>query len=180
MNQHENQHNPLKYETLKDPDFANSEGGLGAKLYRIRALRDFGEVKRGDFGGFIESEKNLSHQNDCWVFDDSMVFGDAKVSGNASISGRSQIFGNSQISGNAEVNGSKVFGDAKVSGNASISGSSLVFGDAKVSGNSQISDGSQIFGDAKILGSSEISRSQVFGNRQIADTSISCGSIWNF
>ena len=31
-------------------------------LYRIQALRDFGDVKEGEFGGWIESEKNLSHE----------------------------------------------------------------------------------------------------------------------
>ena len=28
-------------------------------LYRIRALRDFGYVKKGDIGGYIEKEENL-------------------------------------------------------------------------------------------------------------------------
>ena len=37
------------------------------KLYRIEALIDFGWVKKGDKGGFIESEKNLSHFNNCWI-----------------------------------------------------------------------------------------------------------------
>ena len=34
-------------------------------LYRIEALKDFGDVKRGDKGGFIESENNLSHYGNC-------------------------------------------------------------------------------------------------------------------
>ena len=28
-------------------------------LYRIQALRDFGNVTKGDIGGYIEAEKNL-------------------------------------------------------------------------------------------------------------------------
>lgn len=31
-------------------------------LFRIRALRDFGNVKAGDLGGFVETEDNLSHE----------------------------------------------------------------------------------------------------------------------
>ena len=31
----------------------------GCTLHRIRALKDFGDVKAGDLGGWIESEKNL-------------------------------------------------------------------------------------------------------------------------
>lgn len=33
----------------------------GHVLNRIIALRDFGEVKKGDLGGFIEKESNLAH-----------------------------------------------------------------------------------------------------------------------
>ena len=29
-------------------------------LHRIKALKNFGNVKKGDFGGFIERENNLS------------------------------------------------------------------------------------------------------------------------
>ena len=48
----------MKYE-LTD----NKKNGLT----QIRALRDFGAVKAGDLGGWIESEKNLSQGGDCWV-----------------------------------------------------------------------------------------------------------------
>lgn len=37
----------------------------GRTLYRIEALRDFANVKKGDKGGYIESEVNLSHKDDC-------------------------------------------------------------------------------------------------------------------
>lgn len=32
-------------------------------LYRIIALKNFADVKKGDIGGFIKSENNLSHRN---------------------------------------------------------------------------------------------------------------------
>lgn len=32
----------------------------GRKLYRIRALKSFSDVKVDDLGGYIESENNLS------------------------------------------------------------------------------------------------------------------------
>lgn len=52
-------------------------------LCRIKALRDFGNVKKGDIGGYIEKEANLSHDGDCWVYDNAQVCGDALVYGNA-------------------------------------------------------------------------------------------------
>lgn len=42
-------------------------------LYRIQALRDFGDVKEGEFGGWIESEKNLSHEGSAWVYGDADI-----------------------------------------------------------------------------------------------------------
>ena len=37
-------------------------------LYRIEALKDFGDVRKGDKGGFVESVKNLSNNGDAWVW----------------------------------------------------------------------------------------------------------------
>lgn len=48
-------------------------------LYRIQALRDFGDVKEGEFGGWIESEKNLSHEGNAWVSGNAQVSGDADI-----------------------------------------------------------------------------------------------------
>ena len=39
----------------------------GHTLHRIRAVRCFSEVKAGDFGGGIEKEHNLSHEDHAWV-----------------------------------------------------------------------------------------------------------------
>ena len=49
------------------------------KGFRIRALRDFGYVKTGDIGGFVESERNLSQDGDCWVSGNAQVYGNARV-----------------------------------------------------------------------------------------------------
>ena len=48
---------------------------VGRTLHRIRAVRDFGDVKAGDLGGWIETESNLSNDGNAWVY------GDARVSG---------------------------------------------------------------------------------------------------
>lgn len=77
----------------------------GVKLFRIKALIEFGNVKAGDLGGYIEKEENLSHMGNAWVS------GNAQVSGNARVSGDARVFGNAQVFGNA-----RVFGDARVSG----------------------------------------------------------------
>jgi len=59
------------------------------KFYQIEAIKDFGSVKKGDKGGFIEKEENLSENGDAWVYGDARVSGDARVYGDARVSGDS-------------------------------------------------------------------------------------------
>ena len=53
----------------------------GRKLYRIIALKDFFDVKKGDIGGYVQSEDNLSQEGDCWVYDQAKCMDDAKIFG---------------------------------------------------------------------------------------------------
>ena len=59
----------------------------GVTLYRIQALRDFSNVKKGDLGGWVETEDNLSQDGDAWVSGNARVYENACVSGNARVSG---------------------------------------------------------------------------------------------
>ena len=86
---------------------------LGRKLFQIKALISFGDVKEGDLGGYIEKEENLSHDGDAWVYGDAKVYGDAWVYGNAKVYGNAWVYGNAEVYGNAWV-----CGDAKVCGDA--------------------------------------------------------------
>ena len=63
------------------------------KLYRIKALKDFGDVHKGEKGGFIGSEVNLSQYGDCWVYGNAMVYGNAEVYGNARVHGDAMVYG---------------------------------------------------------------------------------------
>lgn len=70
----------------------------GHTLHRIEALKDFGDVKAGDRGGFIESEKNLSQDGDAWVYRDVWyirevrVYREACVYGEACVSGSARVY----------------------------------------------------------------------------------------
>ena len=54
----------------------------GVVLHRIKALGDFRDVEAGDLGGWVESERNLSHDGNAWVYDNARVCGNAWVDGN--------------------------------------------------------------------------------------------------
>lgn len=55
-------------------------------VYRIIALKDFGNVKTGDIGGYIESEYNLSQKGNCWIGVDAIVAGYTHIDGDTIIS----------------------------------------------------------------------------------------------
>ena len=56
---------------------------FGVKLFRIRALVEFGNVSKGELGGYVEKEGNLDHNDNAWVYGDAEVSGNARVTGNA-------------------------------------------------------------------------------------------------
>ena len=113
----------MKYEILKD-EFIEFDG---RKLYRIKALKDFHNVKKGKVGGYIESEQNLSQEGNTWVYGNARVYGNAWVYGDAHVYGNAWVYGDAQVYGDA-----RVYGDAWVYGNACVSGDACVSGNAWV------------------------------------------------
>ena len=88
---------------------------LGIILHRIKALRDIPKfnIKKGDLGGFVEKESNLSHEFDSWVSDNAQVYGNAQVYDNARVFGNAQVSGNAWVSGNALIfDNAQVYGDS--------------------------------------------------------------------
>ena len=77
----------------------------GVTLYQIQALKDFGNVGKGELGGWIEKEQNLSQSGDAWVYGDAKVCGNAKVYGDAWVYGNAKVCGNAVVCGNAEICG---------------------------------------------------------------------------
>ena len=69
----------------------------GRTLHRIKAVKDFDSIKAGEFGGWIENEKNLSQDDNAWIYGDAMVFDNAEVYDNA------KVYGNAAIKGDAKV-----------------------------------------------------------------------------
>ena len=101
-----------KYELIK----SDKTTPKGRPLFRVKAKMDIGySIKKGDLGGYIEKEANLSVSGNAWLS------GNAQVSGNARVSGDAQVSGNAWVSGDAQVSG-----DAWVSGNARVSGDAWV------------------------------------------------------
>ena len=103
-------------------------------LHRIRALRDVGDkVKAGDLGGFVESESNLSAEDDTsWIFDDAIAAGNAFVDQDAHLFGKAVACDCAYVS-----QGAALSAEARAEDSAYIRGSDLC-GHARASGHSMI------------------------------------------
>ena len=129
----------------------------GKTLYRIKSLKDFGNVKKGDKGGFVEKEENLSQSGDCWVYDNAKVYNNAKVFDYADIYGNAEVFGNAIVSGNARVYGNaKVYHYAMVYDNAEVCDNAIISGNAEVYHYAAVYGNARVFGNAEICGKAEI------------------------
>ena len=143
----------------------------GRTLHRIIALKDFGIVKAGVLGGFVEKETNLSHFDNCWIYNDAKVFDDAMVCDNAQILGNAIVYNSARVFQNAVINhnaqvydNAKVFGCAYVNNNAKIFDYVRVYGNAEVYNNARVCGNAVVRDNAKVFGSTE-----VFGNARIYD-----------
>ena len=143
-------------------------------LHRIESLKDFTlingkEIRKGDLGGWVESEDNLSQEGLCWIYDECKMYENARRSGN------SIGYGNSLQSGNSQQ-----FGDSMQTGNSQQSGNSIQFGcsiadkDMRLSGHSSF----ETKDDVVILTSPTSGRQITIGSDRNICTGCFDGSSW--
>lgn len=155
------------------------------KLFRIRALRSFGDVKEGQLGGYVESELNLSHEGDSWVYYWAKVKDNAKVIDNAKVRNSARVIHDAVISGNAVVydeasvefnavvkDNAQVYGNAVVNRNSKIDNFSQVFENATVE-NARITNSSRAYGSSTVTGSTMFNSSRVYGNAGVSESGLS-------
>lgn len=159
----------------------------GRTLHRIKALKDLKGVddiifvNKGDLGGWLESEDNLSQSNNAWVYgeaivydkafvcDDARVYGCAEMKDEAYACGQTNIFNSAvvkdhaeimnsaQVSGNARIcERARISGEAWVKEDAGVYGESRIYGTARVSGEAMIGSSANVFGSAHISGNATI------------------------
>ncbi len=124
-------------------------------LHRIRALKqvfDGGEdrttVRKGDLGGFVQSEKNLSQEGCCWIYENAVcceeavvekeakLFGYAVAKDSALITGDSWMFEKTWAEGNCCIQSGYIKDNAAISGDAVIKKN--IGGHPQIIGNSRI------------------------------------------
>lgn len=114
----------MKYE-LVESELTN---GHGTPLYRIRALKDFSDVKKGDLGGYVAGYHNLTQEGDAWIYEGAKAFDRSLVADNAKVSGRVRIFDRALVGDNAVIKGTHGGGIVFVSAKVTINGDTHIYG----------------------------------------------------
>ncbi len=172
-----------KYEILTE----NGEGDVyGKRVYKIRALKSFSDVREGEYGGYVENETNLSQEGNCWIYSNAVVMENAVVSGDSKVLGYVLVHGNASVCDNAVVEGTcgknpradirdynlKVNG-RKIAENSDIleiGGNSLVCGCSEIKHSAKILQRARISGNAKIM-----NRAVIKGYAEIGGNSVVTG-----
>ena len=107
-----------KYILKKD----NSHYCTNFDCYVLKALKDFSDVTKGDFGGYVQGYRNLSQEGDCWIYDNALVINNTKVTENAKILDYAVVNDFAIVKGNTKVTGrADIYGNSIIDGNAIIS-----------------------------------------------------------
>lgn len=127
----------------------------GRVLFRIRALQSFWNkthyIAAGDLGGYIEDQRCLSQDSNCWVFDNSKVYASSRVQDQAIVRGNSLVWDHCHLSGNVVVdNNSRISGYIDLLDYSTVS-NSQIYNNATIS-SSYISGKSFILGVEQITG----------------------------
>lgn len=157
----------------------------GITVYRIKALVAIPEhnVKRGDLGGYIQDESNLSHLQGAWVGASAIVYEDAVVAGCAFVSGSAKVRGRAvlshqcivrdeaTVSGNAIIMDIAMVGEqATISDDTVVCGQAVIKGQAHLSGNAQVHDKSLVDGSARVDRIGQLrGHSHATGNAHVSD-----------
>ncbi|WP_442637778.1 hypothetical protein [Rossellomorea marisflavi] len=120
----------MKYKLLENKQVVKNLDGVEKTLYQIEALRDFKDgkgrlVRTGQRGGWVQSERNLSHNDGCWIDEKSYLFDESLVRDNAVLK-NSTLYAQSSVKEDAFLGGSTLTGRSSAKGTCSVIGSTLI------------------------------------------------------
>ena len=145
----------------------------GRTLHRIKAVKDFGSVKAGSFGGWIENEKNLSQDDNAWIYGEAMVFDNAKVFDNANIFGNAKVFDNARVYDKANV-----YSNAVIKDNVKVHDAAEVFGNAIVCGYAEVYDDAKVYDNAWVYGYAKVyDKANVYNNAYVLEYAEAYGNV---
>ena len=161
-----------KYESIPKYELSEQVIKNGKTFYKIKSLKPFSFyyrnkfhiVKKGEEGGWIESESNLSQEGSCWIDKESIVSDNARIKDNA-------LVFNSFIHGNAVVKDFSIIEDkTQLDGNVLIEKNAVVV-------RSDVHDFALISDKAYITLCKLYDYVEIYGNSNLFDCNIS-ENVW--
>lgn len=107
----------------------------GHILHQIRALRplELSDIEAGTVGGWIETEDNLSHEGDCWVYPEAYILEQASVEGDCRITDRAIVRGQAKLRGFILAeHDTLVTDDAIIENVCRLTGDTVIYGKAVI------------------------------------------------
>ena len=138
-----------KYEILMDKE--NTIEWEGRTLHRIRALKDFRNVKKGDTGGYVENEYNLSQEGDCWIYDEAKAMDYSTVYDNSRMYDYSVMYDNSTM-----YNNSRMYDYSRMYDNSILHDYTGMYGNSRIFNNSRMFSNSLMFGNSELKGNKKL------------------------
>lgn len=131
----------------------------------------------GSYGGWLETEANLSLEGECQVLGEACVYDDARVTDNARVYGKALVKDNARVWHEARVFGSAIIGDnAEVYGCAQVSGHAVVLNDATVK-DGEVMDSAMILDTASVRNRATVAGDAlIFDDAQIEECATVKGS----
>lgn len=152
----------------------NSEN-LSKGSYRLQALRNFADVKEGDLGGYVDSEHNVSHYGNCWVYASGSVLQDSRIFGNTCVKDRARVtcgarVWDSVLSDDSLVSFQSIVRNCTVSGTSRIDTSEVRR--SSLRGSSSVTDSKvhdcSLLGDAHLSSGAYVTHSTLYGNCDVS------------
>ncbi len=134
----------------------------GTILHRIQALKTFEDVfgntvTKGDLGGWVQSEDNLSHEGRSWIYDDARAYGKSRVLDDAALYGKAEISDQVVVSDT-----SAMYDHSSAMNSARISGDTRIMDFASVQDMAQIKN-AVVYEESRILSNAIVTEARIFG-----------------
>ena len=139
----------------------------GEKLYRIKALKDFKDIKKGDLGGWVSNENNLSQYGNCWIYDEAKCTGNSRMYGNSAMYEYSEMHDNSIMHEYSEMHdNSSMYGNSIMYGDSKMHDYSEMHGDSAMHDNSIMHDDSAMYDYSEMHDNSRMYNDSILKNNE--------------
>ena len=148
-------------------------------LYRVRALKNFRNVKAGDLGGWVSGKHNLSQEGDCWIYDEAKCMDNARMYHNSAMYNNAVMCDFSEMHGCSEMhNYSAMLDNSRMYNCSAMYDNSRMYNDSKMYNNSRMFDNSAMYNNAVMLDNSKMfENSRMYRDSRLKNKEKLCGKL---